>query len=199
MELYGPVIAGVTALISVLIGHAITHFIGEDYKRHRDATALAAAFCGELRGHFIGAKAVEPMMAYLRAELGAGRLPVLDMKAMQLSNDPVFEANAGKIGSLGPELAASTAYIYQLISAIRLSLKGLTDTWDTSNEDAKKRRLKALLDTMDATYPQGTECVRLLHEFALTGTLPGWWRVFTRRNLPLLASITSIPPTKTGK
>lgn len=198
MELTGPAIAGATALLGILIGHAITHFIGEDYKRHRDATALAAAFSGELRGHFIGAKAVEPVLVWLRQELGAGRLPHMDMKAMQLGNDPVFDANVGKIGALGPELAATTAYIYQLLAAIRLSLKGLTELWDVIGEDEKKRRLKALVDTMDITYPQGTECVRLLTEFARTGTLPGWWRAFTRQNLPHLAPSAPNPPPSGG-
>lgn len=183
-----PLIVGLLAFLGVLVGNAITHFIGEDYKRHGDATALAAAFWGELKGHFGGTDELQPLLDYMKHELAANQVPDVNVRAVEVGSDPVFDANVGKIGALGPELAAETAYVYQKLSGIRITLTTMASAWREMEDHEKIARLRALLANLEDARQKGKAVLPKLNEFAGAGTLPGWWRAFTKHNLPSFPS-----------
>lgn len=174
-DITGPLIA----VGGVVFGAVITNFLGEDYRRHRDGTALAAAFAGELFGHFGGSAMLNPALQHLRDKVSAGTIEDLTPRtSIEKVSDLIFEANAGKIGLLGTEHARAVAYAYQRISSFRTSLNTLVDHWNTMDKAERLARLDALITLLDDVATKGAETIAGLETYASSGNLRGWIRTF---------------------
>jgi len=125
MEGTAPAFIAFTA--AILVGFT-SHFVAEDYRRFRDGQAVAAALAGELRSiisvlpdlfnSLIAIKNItESQQGFFLPEFPA-------------PTSPMFEANASKIGLLGPELAGDVAFIYDQIRAFKTSFHLLSKHHD---------------------------------------------------------------------
>ncbi|WP_118185709.1 hypothetical protein [Paraburkholderia phosphatilytica] len=113
--------AALIGLLGVMAGGYLNNFFAEDYRRFRDSQSLAGALAGELESHGDAALQIKKSLELLiDAALPRDRikLPV----EWQEPNSPVFEANAGQIGMLGPDSAKDVAYVYELIRTFRSSI-----------------------------------------------------------------------------
>lgn len=109
--------AALIALIGVLAGGYVNNFLAEDYCRFRDGTALAGALAGELGSHMQAFPLLRTMLTTLKTAFEQGERPPL--RRFDPPNDPIYEANVGKIGLLGGKLAEEVAFAYQQICAFR--------------------------------------------------------------------------------
>lgn len=182
-DMNGPIFA----LGGVIVGAILNNFFGEDYRRHKDSTALAAALSGELKGHFIGAQQLSEHLKWLVKILN--QPPGTDVQILfrpaEIAGDPIFEANAAKIGLLGAHFAHEAAYAYQMISAFRSSYKVTVNSWHDMSTEEKVNRVKSMLNLIDSNMPRATETVQDLKAYAETGTMGGWIRRFSLWQLAL--------------
>ena len=110
-------VAPVLSAAGGAFGALIAGFKSEDYKRHRDARALAAGLLGELASHKEGWPLSLKALDTIEANANAGtlvRIPKIDRPT-----DRFFDQNVGKLGLLGPELVEAVVYIYNNITAFR--------------------------------------------------------------------------------
>ncbi|MCD0498524.1 hypothetical protein LP085_16830 [Achromobacter sp. MY14] len=167
------------AVGGVIFGAIATNFLAEDYRRHRDGTALAAAIAGELAGHFGGAEMLNPALWTLRQKVEAGELPKMPPRnTSETVRDLIYEANAGRIGLLGTEHARAVAYAYQKIAAFRQGLNVLVDHWNGMDNEERLGRLNSLLVILDDAAEKGAATITGLEVYASSGNLRGWLRTF---------------------
>ncbi|SDI70360.1 hypothetical protein SAMN04487926_12244 [Paraburkholderia steynii] len=115
LEAIGSLLAGVMGGMGAAM---LNNFVGEDYRRFRDAAALAGALAGELDAH---AKSIREIRSKLLqwSEGPATREPI---RKFSPPTDPVFDSSVAKLGLLGPKLAGKVASIYQEMRQIRADL-----------------------------------------------------------------------------
>jgi len=153
------------ALSGTLIVAFLANFCAEDYRRHRDSVALAAALAGELASY-------EDAWPILRSSLEAMHMHSvagnsISLPKMPKPSDRVFEANVGKLGLLGPELAEDLAYVYNQVNAFREIFKTLMDEPELAARE-QAARLDACITTLDRAMGRGA-------------SLPGRLRIFAKR------------------
>ena len=173
----GPLLA----IGGVIVGAVLNNFFGEDYRRHKDSTALAAALAGELKGHIIGARGLADHLRHIAALLDPLADPdtKLVFRKSEMPNDPIFAANAGKIGILGRHLAHEAALAYQMIAAYRHVHKVVMDAWDEMTTDEKFTRVTTLLDLIDSNVERGEKTIQGLEHYSESGTFAGWVKSFS--------------------
>jgi len=117
MEIEVALIAGTVSLLGV----GVSNFLAEKYKRLNESRALAAAFAGELatatRNYDDARKSWGGAL-----ERAKGGETLTFPKLPQQSPTPIFDANVGKVGSLGPDLAGEVAFVYAEIRTFRAGL-----------------------------------------------------------------------------
>jgi hypothetical protein len=146
-----------------LIVAFLANFCAEDYRRHRDSVALAAALAGELASY-------EDAWPILRSSLGGMHEQSLAgnrvlFPKMSKPTDRVFEANVGKVGLVGPELAEDLAYVYNQVNAFREMIKTLMDESDLAAEQ-QAARLRACITTLDQASARDESLPDRLRKFA---------------------------------
>jgi hypothetical protein len=139
--------AALIALIGVLAGGYVNNFLAEDYRRFRDGTALAGALAGELGSHMQAFPLLRTMLTTLKKAFEQGERPPL--RRFDPPNDPIYEANVGKIGLLGGKLAEEVAFAYQQIRAFRLNFVLVLSHHEDMKEPEIVARLSACLDTIN--------------------------------------------------
>ncbi|MEO6968272.1 MAG: hypothetical protein ABI132_07450 [Rhodanobacteraceae bacterium] len=111
--------AALIAAATALIVFWLTAFVGEDYRRSRDAKALAASLAGEVESFKIGmeiaAKANENLLALLAANMGLPKRKVPDGPVT------VYAANLKRIGLLGLSIGRDLPFAYHMIHAYRVA------------------------------------------------------------------------------
>lgn len=145
--------AALSALIGVLAGGYVNNFLAEDYRRFRDGTALAGALAGELGSHMQAVPMLRTMLTALTTAVGQGVNPKL--RHFDMPNDPVYEANVGKIGLLGGKLAEDVAFAYQLIRAFRLNFGLVLSHHGNMDQPEIVLRLSACLETINLGEARG--------------------------------------------
>lgn len=103
--LVGIMAAGVSLLVAL-----VANFGSESYKRHRDSAALAGSLAGEIAAFEEGIDLVRETWPKIIPQLEEhGPLKFPDYVVPKLM---IYEANAGKIGMLGPQLAEDVGLFY---------------------------------------------------------------------------------------
>lgn len=150
-------IAGAVALVVA----ALANFGAESYKRHRDATALAACLAGELGSY---------QEAFPLARDGWARILELadggshqKLPRIPTPTSPIFESNVAKLGLLGPRLAESVSYVYANIQVFRNMVIVAIEA-----EDAPQQALsaRAALVALARAETRGAPLVDELRKFA---------------------------------
>jgi hypothetical protein len=143
--------AAVVAASGVLIVAYANSFVAEQFRRHLDSTAYAAALAGELESH-------ASAFPILRAGF-LGMLALVDEKkplplhSFPTPTDPIFDSAPGKVGMLGKEFAGEVAYAYEQLRAFRVAMSVLTEHHTTMDPETLKKRL-AWLHNMIADNEQ---------------------------------------------
>jgi hypothetical protein len=98
----------------------LTAFVGEDYRRSRDAKALAAALAGEIESfHFAMALAEKTARSLL--EVLANGQPV-PPRIIPEPPETVYAANLERVGILGVSIGRDLPYAYHMIHAYRVTM-----------------------------------------------------------------------------
>jgi hypothetical protein len=131
--MWWSVVAAIIAVAAAVAVAYTTNFMGEDFRRFRDGSALAAALAGELRAH---GEALPTLRVGLEALIRMAELGLKpELPSIDTPNDPVFEQGVGRLGLLGVELAQDVVFVYQTMRAFRLLMKVVaTDQADMSTE-----------------------------------------------------------------
>jgi hypothetical protein len=116
--------AALIGFIGVMAGGYFNNFLAEDYRRFRDGQALAGALVGELESHSAQIPRIKNNLEAMEVQTRNSK--ALDMPEWPMPPSPIFDQNAGKIGSLGPETAKEVAYIYEHLRAWRQNFHMLT-------------------------------------------------------------------------
>lgn len=106
-------VTAAVAFCGVVAGGYLNNFIGEDYRRFRDAQALAGAVAGELSAHLATRPQLAQELQGLIDALKSGGDVVTHDKQYKSPNCPIYEANIGRIGLLDPHLSEETAYVHE--------------------------------------------------------------------------------------
>jgi hypothetical protein len=156
-------------LSGTLIVAFLANFCAEDYRRHRDSVALAAALAGELASY---ADAWPILRSSLEAMLGQARSgDRIFLPKMSKPTDRVFEANVGKIGLVGPDLAEDLAYTYNQVNAFREMFYTIMGEVDLTVEQ-QALRVNACIMTLDRAMERGESLPRRLKTFAKKRYVP---------------------------
>lgn len=127
----GSVITASAGFAGTLVGAGISYLAqrnAHNSQRREDAAALASALGAEIaaylelmkiRDHVANAKALAAGLRDGRIEQIRG---FLDEEAKPLDEFPFFKSAIGRLGSLGPDLSASVATYYTLISAVQVTV-----------------------------------------------------------------------------
>ncbi|WP_052421072.1 hypothetical protein [Paraburkholderia ferrariae] len=161
----------VTALVAfagVVAGGYFNNFIGEDYRRFRDGQALAGALAGELKSHGTAIPTLKTTLENLLSRLEGpnGSLQVVQ-RDFESANSPVFDANVGRIGLLGPQLAEEVAYVYEAIRAFRMTTKTLAKFAHEVEPAHSAMMLRNALQLVENADKRGTDLVVALRAFAI--------------------------------
>lgn len=157
-------VAALSGIVGVLVTGYFNNFLGEDFKRFRDAKALAGGLAGELESH------LEALPA-LKAGLNRMWEATLDGQSLSIPewpmpSSPVFEANTSKIGLLGPELAREIAYGYESLRAFRLNFHQLTKHHQAMPSEWASSTVNGCLAILTRAEPRGDRLVVNLKNFA---------------------------------
>ncbi len=125
--------AVIAASVTVIVGY-LTTFAAEQYKRHRDKTALAAALAGELASHKAAIPALQSALDALLKQLQSGE-PIKRAK-FDKPVDVVFDSNVEKLGLLGSETVETVVFVYNQLKAFRSSFAPLLTDPNVDNEHA---------------------------------------------------------------
>ena len=134
MDASSSLIAQAITVIAALGGVLVGTFGGESYRRFSDATALAAAFLGELSSICTALGILSKMIeAQLKAIDNGTTIP----KVESPSRPPtIFDANLQRIGILGAKIAKDLAFTYHMISAVQASMRTGAAAEDTVTKRA---------------------------------------------------------------
>ncbi|KQV87430.1 hypothetical protein [Pelomonas sp. Root1237] len=162
------IIGATIGLAGTTLGSLIANFLGEDYKRFRDAQALAGGLAGELASHAEGAAMMRPLLDTLIAQVAAGT-PI----APTPQEKPVsrfYDANVSKIGLLGASAAEQVVRTYDLINAFRLAMGRLYDA-DKTEQSMQLGHLHVARWALGKAA-EGAGLIDRLHAFAGRGYRP---------------------------
>lgn len=125
--------AVIAASVTVVVGY-LTTFAAEQYKRHRDKTALAAALAGELASYKAAFPALKGMLDAQLEKLRKGE-PIKKAK-FDKPVDVVFDSNVKKLGLLGSETVETVVFVYNQLKAFRSTFAPLLTDADVDNDHA---------------------------------------------------------------
>ncbi|SCU95624.1 hypothetical protein CNECB9_5340019 [Cupriavidus necator] len=128
---------------AALVGGFLANFVGESYKRHLDAKAMAGALKGELSGHLRSFGVLQESLRALRDEALEGRKHLIRDTGQIAS--PIFESHVSKIGLLGPTLAEGVTTVYERIRAFRTGMMILSRDGEKMEAPAYARHLGQML------------------------------------------------------
>jgi hypothetical protein len=121
------------AAATALIVFWLTAFVGEDYRRWRDAKALAAALAGEVESLKFGMELAEKTTRALLVVLeSGGTFPTRTVPEQPLT---VYNANLGRVGMLGTSIGRDLPFAYHMMYAYRVTMIGVFET-----DDATRRK-----------------------------------------------------------
>lgn len=149
----------IAGLVAVFVA-GLSNFGAESYKRHREAVSLAAGLAGELRGYLpVFDESIE-VFSRLADRAAAGRLQPLTKIARPTS--PIYEANAGKLGMLGVDLAEQVSFVYSCLDGFRSLMEAAQSATDPEEQ---ARALVGAVMMLRKLEP-ATGVVQRLHAFA---------------------------------
>jgi hypothetical protein len=154
--LIGPVLTFIGGIAATLIAN----FIAEDYRRHRDGSALASALAGELGSYKIAIAGLKDNLKILIDHAAAGRANLLPEMAMP--TDPVFDKTVEKLGLLGTELPESVALAYGRIRGFRTMYALIASGKVGKDAENLKRLYERLLDLVIDAEAQGLDAISQL-------------------------------------
>lgn len=129
-----PILVALIAGIVSLVVAGLSNFGAEAYRRRIERRALAAGLAGELAAFSSNYENSHKSLTNALASTRAGkRLPMPKIKA---DSSPYFEANAGKLGSLGPRHVEDVVYVYMQMAGMRQLIDALHETQDAGVQAA---------------------------------------------------------------
>lgn len=161
----GAAIATATALVVFWL----TTFVGEDYRRARDAKALAAGLAGELESFKLGLEAAEETVRALIAQLeNGGRV---SKRPIPEPPESVYAANLARVGILGASIGKDLPLAYHMLYAFRVAM---TVAFSADNPvEQKLVLLRALEHIGDANHVLPGLLAKL------QARARQWWRPFS--------------------
>lgn len=120
--------SALTAAATALIVFWLTAFVGEDYRRWRDAKALAAALAGEVESMKFAMELADKTARGLLELLNKGG--TFPMRAMPEPPATVYGANLQRLGLLGSSIGRDLPFAYHMIYAYRVAITGVLSTDD---------------------------------------------------------------------
>lgn len=136
--------SGYWGLITTIVGAILGAVLNEQYKRHRDAAATAAALAGELSSYREAFKQLDLSLPILIDRVHQGQ--ALNMPEQSPPTDIAYEKYVDKVGLLGSQLAEEIAFVYGQIRAFRSAFFPLTrrgESFDPAYVEAALRMAHA--------------------------------------------------------
>ena len=124
----------------------------EDYLRHHDGSAVAAALLGELSSHGEALPIVKAHYQALLSMAEAGHLMKLTSLPAEQSLDPIFDAYVGKLGLLEHEIVTEVAFVYEHLRAFRFAVNVIASVPEMPAQRAAEmlRNIMQMLDRVEA-------------------------------------------------
>lgn len=132
--------SGYWGLVTTIVGAFLGAILNEQYKRHRDATATAAALAGELSSYRKAFESLDVSLPVLIGRVQQGH--PLNIPEQAPPTDIAFDKYADKLGLLGVQLAEDVAFVYGQIRGFRSAFFPLTrrgETFDPGYVEAALR------------------------------------------------------------
>jgi hypothetical protein len=154
----------VVAVATVVIGTYLKDFVAEDFRRFRDSQALAGALAGELQSH-------QTALPHLRRALedmlptAAEDIP-LPLYEIEKPTSPIYEANLGRLGLLGSEIARQVAAVYEQIAGFRAGFVLLCKHHETMPKGQRVARIGGCLAGLQRAETVGEGLIDALNTLA---------------------------------
>jgi hypothetical protein len=159
----------------VLAGGYVNNFVAEDYRRFRDAQALAGALSGELQSH---SSAMPMLLGNLeKMKIIASEDRELGLPDIEKPTSPIFEANVQRIGLLGPKLACDVAAVYEQINGFRVAFVMLAKNDTKFSKEQRSNVIQQCVDRLNTAQTRGGELLDGLNTLAHARYLDKWLRV----------------------
>lgn len=149
--------AMIGAASTIVVGYVGT-IVGQAYRHHKEGSAMAAAFLGELNSYKLAQEKMLPAIKGLCELANLGEQ--LQMPKPDMQNDAVFEANVPRIGLLGVEIVEELVLIYHQIRAHRSAFAMACEP-STTMQASLLTACSALLDNASTLMPPLVEKLRL--------------------------------------
>ena len=126
----------------------------EDYLRHHEGSAVAAALHGELSSHGEALPAIRANMLTLLSIAESGNPISLRALPTDQSLDPIFDAHVGKLGLLDPHIVMDVAFVYEQLRAFRFAMNMIASVSEIPAQKAVVP-LRNILQTLDRVEARG--------------------------------------------
>jgi hypothetical protein len=158
----------ITACVT-LVGFIIVNFIGEDFRRFRNGSSVAAGLAGELASYVEPQKTLMTIIDVMIKLLDEGKRADLPFRGIDPPKDRIFDANLANLGLLGPELVEQVAYVYGQIGGFRVSFGMVHNQHAEMTDGEIKARLLGSSLALDSAGKAGVELIAKLTFMVLAG------------------------------
>lgn len=161
----GTTTAVIAGCVAVTVAY-LTQFVSENYKRHRDAAAMAAAIAGELASYKPAWPILEAAFTNWMRLVGIGDRDHIPFRTIERPKDLVIDEMVPKLGLLGAKRVEMVVTVYANLRAFRIGLELITKEHGSMPDDELMGRLQTLLITLDRAGKAAEVLVPELHAMA---------------------------------
>lgn len=147
------IILTIATICGTIIVAILIHFVAEDYRRFRDANALAAALAGELSSYKEAVPKVHDMLEKLRSHVQAGNQ--LKLRSFKLPTNRIFDDWIPKLGLLDVSIIQDVVYVYHQIDAFRAAFSILISESQEMKINELNERINSCIETTSRALSRG--------------------------------------------
>lgn len=153
----------IAALVALVVFY-LNNFVAEEFKRFREGSVLAAGLAGELASYRDAYPILRNFCEKAPGMINGGDREKMNLRAIEMPKDRVFDSAVGKLGMLGSELAEDLAYVYNNINAFRQGLTMVFAAHEDMGDDELALRISAAGWALDRASTRGELLVPKLIE-----------------------------------
>jgi len=155
--------AAVIAVSGAVAVGIISTFIGEDFKRFRSGSVLAAGLAGELSSYVPALPILKKILADQKACIASGNRSTMRFRPIETPRDLIYEANIANLGMLGAALVERVVGVYGNIRAFRMALNIITESHADMDDVELSERLGRCSDALERAGADGDDLLSALH------------------------------------
>jgi hypothetical protein len=141
------VTAVIAGCVAITVAY-LTQFVSENYKRHREGAALAAAIAGELASYQPAWPMLNGLLAQWIGLIEEGNRQSIPFRPFERPKDIVIDEMVPKLGLLGPKHVESVITVYANLRAFRVGLELITKEHAAMTDTELRARCQSLVGSL---------------------------------------------------